>query len=46
MSPAANCSNLDFFKKQGYITGAVDIDKCVDGSFAVTAAKALGAYKG
>jgi NitT/TauT family transport system substrate-binding protein len=38
--------DLNFFKQQGYITGTIDIDKCVDGSFAATAARTLGPYKG
>ena len=38
--------DLAFFKAQGYVTSPIDIDKCVDTSFAAAAAKALGPYKG
>jgi NitT/TauT family transport system substrate-binding protein len=38
-------ADLDFFKDQGYVTGTLDVDKCVDASFAASAAKTLGPFK-
>jgi NitT/TauT family transport system substrate-binding protein len=45
LNEASLRDDLAFFKKQGYVTANVEVDKCIDTSFAAAAAKTLGPYK-